>query len=220
MVEKPDHIWYDWVQVNSQLQTSNPDVYAAGDIAAFPLTMYGGKVTRQEHVVNARLVIPALFLPNKGISHPAVSLHSEDLLLFVLLQFYSKQYLMHTCYTAPLLPHTGKVSACTMTYVHLLIWVCRLSAAHAVKAMFGSKETYDYLPYFYSREFDLAWQFYGEPSGDYVLHGDLMKGKFGVYWIQDGKVKGCRASEAALKSVLTAANWSVERSQKASTSQS
>lgn len=44
------------MQVNSQLQTSNPDVYAAGDIAAFPLTMYGGKVTRQEHVVNARLV--------------------------------------------------------------------------------------------------------------------------------------------------------------------
>ena len=52
------------MQVNSQLQTSNPDVYAAGDIAAFPLTMYGGKVTRQEHVVNARLVqvhLPLLF---------------------------------------------------------------------------------------------------------------------------------------------------------------
>lgn len=44
------------MQVNSQLQTSNPDVYAVGDIAAFPMTMYGGKVTRQEHVVNARLV--------------------------------------------------------------------------------------------------------------------------------------------------------------------
>ena len=44
------------MQVNSQLQTSNPDVYAVGDIAAFPLTMYGGKVNRQEHVVNARLV--------------------------------------------------------------------------------------------------------------------------------------------------------------------
>ncbi len=44
------------MQVNSQLQTSNPDVYAVGDIAAFPLTMYGGKVNRQEHVVNARFV--------------------------------------------------------------------------------------------------------------------------------------------------------------------
>ena len=42
------------MQVNSQLQTSNPDVYAIGDIAAFPLTLYGDKITRQEHVVNAR----------------------------------------------------------------------------------------------------------------------------------------------------------------------
>lgn len=114
------------VKVNSQLQTSNPDVYAVGDIAAFPLTMYGGKVNRQEHVVNARL-----------------------------------------------------------------------SAAHAVKAIFGSKETYDYLPYFYSREFDLAWQFYGEPEGDYVIHGDLEKGKFGVYWVQDGKVVGTYSESAS-----------------------
>ncbi|DBA88067.1 TPA: hypothetical protein ACH3X2_005069 [Trebouxia sp. C0005] len=113
------------VKVNSQLQTSNPDVYAVGDIAAFPLTMYGGKVNRQEHVVNARL-----------------------------------------------------------------------SAAHAVKAIFGSKETYDYLPYFYSREFDLAWQFYGEPEGDYVIHGDLQNGKFGVYWVQDGKVVGTYSESA------------------------
>ena len=66
--------------------------------------------------------------------------------------------------------------------------MCRLSAAHAVKAIFGSQEEYDYLPYFYSREFDLAWQFYGEPTGEYVLHGDLMGGKFGVYCIEAGKV--------------------------------
>lgn len=70
----------------------------------------------------------------------------------------------------------------------VMVMMCRLSAAHAVKAIYGSMETYDYLPYFYSREFDLAWQFYGEPSEDYVLHGDLDGGKFGVYWIQDGKV--------------------------------
>lgn len=68
------------------------------------------------------------------------------------------------------------------------IFACRLSAAHAVKAIYGSTEAYDYLPYFYSREFDLAWQFYGEPEGDYVIHGDLKGGKFGVYWIKDGKV--------------------------------
>lgn len=42
------------LQVNSQLQTSDSDVYAVGDIAAFPLVMYDNKINRQEHVVNAR----------------------------------------------------------------------------------------------------------------------------------------------------------------------
>ena len=41
------------VQTNSKLQTSNPDVYAVGDVAAFPLKKYG-ITTRQEHVANAR----------------------------------------------------------------------------------------------------------------------------------------------------------------------
>ncbi len=42
------------LQVNGQLQTSDADVYAIGDIAAFPNPRYGGKVGRQEHVQNAR----------------------------------------------------------------------------------------------------------------------------------------------------------------------
>lgn len=74
------------MQVNSQLQTSNPDVYAAGDIAAFPLTKYGGKVTRQEHVVNARLVTTTLVLSD--ISHPVLKLHSKDLLQIIWLRIH------------------------------------------------------------------------------------------------------------------------------------
>lgn len=35
-----------------RLQTSAADVYAAGDIAAFPLKMDGGRYVRQEHVQN------------------------------------------------------------------------------------------------------------------------------------------------------------------------
>ena len=35
------------------LQTSNPDVFAVGDVAAFPLKLTGA-VTRQEHVTNCR----------------------------------------------------------------------------------------------------------------------------------------------------------------------
>lgn len=43
------------IKVNSQLQTSNPDVYAVGDVAAFPLQATGGGHARQEHIVNARM---------------------------------------------------------------------------------------------------------------------------------------------------------------------
>lgn len=37
-------------QVNSQLQTSNPDVYAIGDIALYPQPQYNNETTRMEHV--------------------------------------------------------------------------------------------------------------------------------------------------------------------------
>lgn len=55
-------------------------------------------------------------------------------------------------------------------------------------------EAYDYLPFFYSRSFDLSWQFYGDNVGDTVIFGDhdvsSAKPKFGSYWIKDGKVVG------------------------------
>ncbi|KAI4374294.1 hypothetical protein MLD38_012305 [Melastoma candidum] len=66
----------------------------------------------------------------------------------------------------------------------------------AIKAAEEGKtvEEYDYLPYFYSRSFDLSWQFYGDNVGDTVLFGDnsptSAKPKFGTYWIKEGKVVG------------------------------
>ncbi|KAL6336604.1 hypothetical protein AAG906_035918 [Vitis piasezkii] len=75
----------------------------------------------------------------------------------------------------------------------------RKSAEQAVKAIKASEEgksveEYDYLPYFYSRAFDLSWQFYGDNVGETVLFGDnnpaSPKAKFGTYWIKDGKVVG------------------------------
>ncbi|KAA8516696.1 hypothetical protein F0562_016798 [Nyssa sinensis] len=75
----------------------------------------------------------------------------------------------------------------------------RKSAEQAVKAICASEEgksidEYDYLPFFYSRAFDLSWQFYGDNVGETVLFGDSNpkspKPKFGSYWIKDGKVVG------------------------------
>jgi len=36
--------------VNGRLQTSDPDVYAIGDIALFPQPRFGNSTARQEHV--------------------------------------------------------------------------------------------------------------------------------------------------------------------------
>ncbi|KAK6943998.1 FAD/NAD(P)-binding domain [Dillenia turbinata] len=73
----------------------------------------------------------------------------------------------------------------------------RKSAEQAVKAIMSEGkfiDEYDYLPYFYSRAFDLSWQFYGDNVGDTVLFGNndpkAPKPKFGTYWIKDGKVVG------------------------------
>nr|ABK32073.1 monodehydroascorbate reductase [Acanthus ebracteatus] len=75
----------------------------------------------------------------------------------------------------------------------------RKSAEQAVKAIFASEQgksvdEYDYLPYFYSRAFDLSWQFYGDNVGDTVIFGDSnptsATHKFGTYWIKDGQVVG------------------------------
>ncbi|KAK6147176.1 hypothetical protein DH2020_018088 [Rehmannia glutinosa] len=68
-----------------------------------------------------------------------------------------------------------------------------------LQAIFASEQgtsidEYDYLPYFYSRAFDLSWQFYGDNVGETVLFGDNSPTspthKFGTYWIKDGKVVG------------------------------
>ncbi|XP_022848355.1 monodehydroascorbate reductase-like isoform X2 [Olea europaea var. sylvestris] len=68
-----------------------------------------------------------------------------------------------------------------------------------IKAIFASEQgssidEYNYLPYFYSRAFDLSWQFYGDNVGETVFFGDgsptSTTHKFGSYWIKEGKVVG------------------------------
>ena len=68
-----------------------------------------------------------------------------------------------------------------------------------LQAIFASEEgksvgEYEYLPFFYSRSFDLSWQFYGDNVGESVVFGDSSPAssshKFGSYWVKDGKVVG------------------------------
>lgn len=89
--------------VDGALQTSQPGVYAIGDIATFPLRMYDNRRARMEHVQNAR----------------------------------------------DMAAHVANV-------------VCK-----------GATEAYDYLPYFYSRVFHMAWQFFGDNQGECHVVSEL-----------------------------------------------
>ncbi|KAJ0985855.1 hypothetical protein J5N97_004211 [Dioscorea zingiberensis] len=42
------------IKVNGRMQTSNSSVYAVGDVAAFPVKLFGGDIRRLEHVDSAR----------------------------------------------------------------------------------------------------------------------------------------------------------------------
>ena len=65
---------------------------------------------------------------------------------------------------------------------------------------FGDK--YDYLPYFYSRVFDLSWVFYGFNVGNAVEFGKKEPGQtFGCFWVAGGKVMGIFAESASPEQV-------------------
>lgn len=117
----------DGIKTDGFFETDDPDVYAVGDVATFPVKLYND-MRRIEHVDHARK-----------------------------------------------------------------------SAEQAVKAIKASEEErsipeYDYLPYVYSRAFNLSWTFYGDNVGDPVLFGDnnpaSAKPKFGTVWIKNGKIVG------------------------------
>lgn len=73
----------------------------------------------------------------------------------------------------------------------------RRSAQHCVKALLSAQtDTYDYLPYFYSRIFEYEgsprkvwWQFFGDNVGETVEVGNFDP-KIATFWIESGKLKG------------------------------
>ncbi|KAK9840747.1 hypothetical protein WJX81_001997 [Elliptochloris bilobata] len=74
----------------------------------------------------------------------------------------------------------------------------RESAQYAVQSIMGKASgDYDYLPFFYSREFDLGWKLYGDQAGEPVYFGDKAEGKFGCFFVKDGKVLGVFAEGAS-----------------------
>lgn len=57
------------IKVNGRMQTSNSSVYAVGDVAAFPVKLFGSDIRRLEHVDSARKTakhaVAAIMAPEK-----------------------------------------------------------------------------------------------------------------------------------------------------------
>ncbi|MBI1297761.1 NAD(P)/FAD-dependent oxidoreductase [bacterium] len=60
----------------------------------------------------------------------------------------------------------------------------------AAQNMMGKAEAFVKVPYFFSDEFDLSWEFWGDTDGaDEIIHrGDVSSGSFSTWWLKDGKL--------------------------------
>ncbi|KAI9011612.1 monodehydroascorbate reductase [Hyaloraphidium curvatum] len=71
------------------------------------------------------------------------------------------------------------------------VTLARKSGGHAVADLLnGEPGEIAYQPFFYSRFFNLSWQFHGVAKGSPVAFGDQSKGKFGQFWVEGGKIVG------------------------------
>jgi 3-phenylpropionate/trans-cinnamate dioxygenase ferredoxin reductase subunit len=106
------------IVVNEYLETNQPDVYAAGDVANYQDVLFG-KRRRVEHWDNAM--------------------------------------------------EQGR---------------------HAARVLLGEREPFVHVPYFFSDEFDLSWEFWGDTAdADQAIHrGDLDNGQFSVWWLKGDRL--------------------------------
>jgi NADPH-dependent 2,4-dienoyl-CoA reductase/sulfur reductase-like enzyme len=61
---------------------------------------------------------------------------------------------------------------------------------HAARAMLGRREPYIHVPYFFSDEFDISYEFWGDvaEASDIIYRGDVASGHFSTWWIRDGRI--------------------------------
>ncbi|KAJ7554972.1 hypothetical protein O6H91_05G017900 [Diphasiastrum complanatum] len=155
-------------KVDGFFKTNVPDVYAVGDVATFPLKLYSD-TRRVEHVDHSR----------KSAIHAVQKCHSWFLPRICPLSYLWLHYYVET--------QRGWLS--WLAWHPKFLWSQAIKAAEAGNSI----PEYDYLPYFYSRSFDLSWQFYGDNVGEDVVFGrdnTTTQPKFGAYWIKDGKIVG------------------------------
>lgn len=68
----------------------------------------------------------------------------------------------------------------------------RQSGMAAARAMLGQPVAYDWIPYFYSDQYEVGMEYSGYVGGDgydsVVYRGDRQSGEFMAFWVKDGRV--------------------------------
>ncbi len=60
-------------------------------------------------------------------------------------------------------------------------------ARHAARVLLGEYQPFEHVPYFFSDEFDLSYEFWGDTHGaaEVVHRGDVSSGQFSVWWLAE-----------------------------------
>ena len=83
----------------------------------------------------------------------------------------------------------------------------------AVRNMMGRPQPFIHISYFFSDEFDLSWEFWGdtEKHDEVIYRGEIMDGKFSVWWLKQGRVMGAFVLNRPNEERELAAKWIMER---------
>jgi NADPH-dependent 2,4-dienoyl-CoA reductase/sulfur reductase-like enzyme len=79
----------------------------------------------------------------------------------------------------------------------------------AAQAMMGKHQEFFHAPYFFSDVFDLSYEFWGDSSNatDVIYRGQVHKGQFSTWWIQDGRIRGAFVMNRPKEERELAALW-------------
>lgn len=85
---------------------------------------------------------------------------------------------------------------------------------HVARVMMGQREPYVHAPYFFSDEFDLSYEFWGETAGarETIHRGDVAAGRFSVWWVrEDGCLAGAFVINRPDEEREMAQRWTAEQ---------
>lgn len=84
---------------------------------------------------------------------------------------------------------------------------------HAAQVMTGQRDPFVHVPYFFSDEFDLSWEFWGDASdADQIVHrGHVEDGSFSVWWLKDDRLMAAFVMDRPDEEREVAQAWIRER---------